>query len=160
MLQGATSRHEDNTHCYTMSWPRLRTTLPVIRLLKKLSTPHSLHQQHPRAHPFLFSRNLIPVTSIPPFPIQVGVEGLRTRSFTSTSSNSVRHSKSDDRHRRAFVIVNRPYVGTADDESARGNRKRGPFLPLRASGVVDAFVTTIVGVGISESCDRERIEGE
>jgi hypothetical protein len=39
-----------------------------------------------------------------------------------------------------------------DDDLPRKDRKANPFLPFQASSFVDAFVTTIVGVGISESC--------
>lgn len=39
-----------------------------------------------------------------------------------------------------------------DDELPRKDRRANPFLPFQASSFVDALVTTIVGVGISESC--------
>ena len=79
---------------------------------------------------------------------------LQTRPFVSTSRNPVRHPRSGD-HQRA--IVNRPLVGTTDDDSPRKGRKANPFLPFRASSFVDAFVTTIVGVGISELHKHERV---
>ena len=39
-----------------------------------------------------------------------------------------------------------------DHELPRKDRRANPFLPFQASSFVDALVTTIVGVGISESC--------
>lgn len=157
------------THPFTTTMLRSapRITRPAIRLLadlkpsQKLAQPNarSLHQQHPLVHPFLVSRNLISAasTSIPTSQLsnQGGVEALQTRSFTSTSSNSTRHPRSDDLRRR--TVVNRPLVGMTDDDLPRKDRKANPFLPFQASSFVDAFVTTIVGVGISELCKYERI---
>ena len=135
-----------------------RTTRPTVRLLadQKLSHKSTLPKarflyQHPVIHPCSVSRNLTPTTSTPAstsrFPTRTAIEGLQTRSFTSTSSNSARHLRSEDRHR---VVVNRPLVGVTHDDLPRKDRRANPFLPFQASSFVDAFVTTIVGVGISE----------
>ena len=144
-----------------------RITRPTVRLLADQKLPHSsalpnarsLHQR-PVVHPILISRNLTPFASTSAstsrLPTQTAIEGLQTRSFASTSRNSARHLRSDDRHRGG--VVNRPLVGTSHDDLPRKNRKANPFLPFQASSFVDAFVTTIVGVGISESCKHKRIE--
>jgi len=138
-----------------------RITRPTVRLLADQTLSHnstlpntrSLYQ-HPAIHPFLVSRNLTPTastsTSASRPPTQTAVKGLQARSFASTSKNSARHIRSDDRHRGG--VVNRPLVGITDDDLPRKGRKANPFLPFQASSFVDAFVTTIVGVGISELC--------
>ena len=149
--------------------PRIsRSTVRLLadpKLSQKSALPNarSLHQQRTLVHPCRISRDPISVTStsasIPRLPTQ-GVEGLQTRSFASTGKNSARHTRSDDRHRRA---VNRPLVGMTDGDLPRKNRRANPFLPFQASSFVDAFVTTIVGVGISKSgkCERwSRTEAE
>jgi hypothetical protein len=140
-----------------------RISRSTVRLLadpkpsQKSALPNarSLHQRT-LVHPCRISRNPVSVAStsasIPRLPTR-GVEGLQTRSFASTSKNSARHTRSDDRHRR---VVNRPLVGTTDGDLPRKNRRANPFLPFQTSSFVDAFVTTIVGVGISESCKYER----
>jgi hypothetical protein len=141
-----------------------RISRSTVRLLadpkpsQKSALPNarSLHQQRTLVHPCRFSRNPVSVAStsasIPRLPTR-GVEGLQTRSFASTSKNSARYTRSDDRHRR---VVNRPLVGTTDGDLPRKNRRANPFLPFQTSSFVDAFVTTIVGVGISESGKYER----
>jgi len=138
-----------------------RITRPTVRLLADQKLPHnstlpntrSLYQR-PVVHPFLVSRNLTPTASASRLPTRMAVEGLQTRPFASTSRNSARHLRSDDRHRG---VVNRPLVGIVRDDLPRKDRKANPFLPFQASSFVDAFVTTIVGVGISESCKHKRI---
>lgn len=67
---------------------------------------------------------------------------LLVRRFTSTSRISARHLRSGDRKKAA-------YVGTTGDDSPR---KVDPSLPFQAPSLRDAFVTTVVSVGISESC--------
>jgi len=144
------------------SAPRL--TRPTVRLLADQKLSHkstqpnacSLYQQRPVVHPFLISRNLTPAASTSRLPTQAAVRGLQTRLFASTSSNSARHLRSDDRHRGA--VVNRPLVGITHDDLPRKDRKANPFLPFQASSFVDAFITTIVGVGISKLYKYERIE--
>ena len=145
--------------------PAPRTTRSAVRLLadskvsQKLTPPNarSLHCQYPS----LISRNPASAASTSAStsrPLtQAGVEGLQTRSFTSTSSNFLRHPRSGD-HRRA--TVNRPSVDSTHDDLPRKARKANPFLPFQASSFVDAFVTTIVGVGISESCQYGRVGSE
>ena len=145
----------------TMLRPAPHITRSVIRLLadprpsrkSTLPTARSLHHQ-PFIHPSLVSRNSIPAASVSAsssrFPTQDGFEGPQTRSFTSTSRNSARYLRSDDRHRKA--TIRRPFVGITDDDLPRKDRRANPFLPFQASSLVDALVTTIVGVGISESC--------
>ena len=137
-----------------------RITSPAFRLLadpklsqkSTLPTARSLHQ-HPFLHSFLVSRNLISAT---PATLRLSTQGsvgvFLARSFASTNSNFTRHLRSDDRRR---VVVNRPLVGMTNDDLPRKNRKVNPFLPFQASSFVDAFITTIVGVGISKSCRCE-----
>ena len=144
-----------------------RITRPTVRLLADQKFSHnstllntrSLYQR-PAVHPSLVSRNLTPTvstsTSASRPPTQTVTEGLQARPFASTSRNSTRHLRSDDRHRRG--VVNRPLVGTVHGDLPRKNRKANPFLPFQASSFVDAFVTTIVGVGISELCKHKHIE--
>jgi len=147
--------------------PAPRITRSAVRLLadsklpQKLTLPNtrSLYQQHSLVHPFLVSRN--PTSSASTFaPVsrlsaREGVWGPQTRGFTSTSKSSARH-RSDDRYRRA--ALSRALVGTAGDDLPRKSRRANPFLPFQASSFVDAFVTTIVGVGISESCKCEGVD--
>jgi len=141
--------------------PAPRATRSTIRLLADpkpsqnltLRNARSLHQC-PLVHPSLVLRNQIPdasnFTQSLRLPAWGGVGGLQTRSFASTSRNSARYLRSDDRHRRG--AGNRPLVGITNDDLPRKDRKANPFLPFQASSFVDALVTTIVGVGISESC--------
>lgn len=154
MLKGARPGHEDNTPFSTMLW----RMLPAVRLLsladpKKLALPNSLslYQQYPRAHPCPVSRTLIPAASISQLPAQVNVGGLRARSFTSTSSNSIRRPRS---------ASNRPFLGIAGGHSARRGGAASHFLSFRASGPMGAFITAFVGVSTSESRDHERVELE
>jgi len=141
-------------------WPAPHITRSAVRLLadprpsQKLTLPtaRSLHQ-HPLIHPSLVSRSPISGASVfasgSRFLTQEGVKGLQTRSFTSTNRNSARYLRSDDRHQKA--AIKRPLVGVTDDDLPRKDRRANPFLPFQASSLVDALVTTIVGVGISES---------
>ena len=140
--------------------PVPRMTRPAFRLLvdqklsQELTLPGArvLHQR-PLVHPLLVSRNLTSTASTfvstSQLPTRGSVEVPQARSFTSTSTNFVRDLRSDDRRRG---VVNRPLVGVTDDDLPRKDRKANPFLPFQASSFVDAFVTTVVGVGISESC--------
>ena len=142
--------------------PASRITRSAVRLLadpkffQNLTLPHvrSLHQ-HPPTHLPLFSRN--PTSAASFFasasrcPTQGGIEEPQTRSLTSTSRSSTRHLRSDVRYRN--VPINQPPVGSrTDGDLPRKDRKANPFLPFQATSFLDAFVTTIVGVGISESC--------
>ena len=140
--------------------PAPRITRSAVRLLadskpsQNLTLPNTRFLcQYPLVRPSIVFRNPASAASIPAptsrLPTQGGVEGLQMRPFTSTSRNSVRHLRSDDRHRKA--AVNRPLVGMTDDDLPRKDRKANPFLPFQSSSFVDAFVTTIVGVGLSES---------
>lgn len=139
--------------------PAPRITRSAVRLLadskpsRNLTLPNARPLcQYSIVHPSLVSRNPISAAPIPAptlrLPTQGGVEGLQTRSFASTSRNPARHLRSDDRHRKA--TVNRPLVAMADDDLPRKDRRANPFLPFQASSFVDALVTTIVGVAISE----------
>lgn len=140
--------------------PAPRITRSATRLLADSKPPQnatipnsrSLHQRL-LVHPSVVQRNTISVGSIPATLSRAQtrghVEGLQTRSFTSTSRRSARHLRSDDRHGR--TLASRPLVGMSDGDLRRKDRKANPFLPFQASSFVDAFVTTIVGVGISES---------
>ena len=140
--------------------PALRVTRSAIRLLadskppRNLTLPNarSLHQR-PIVHPSVVQRN---TTSVGPIPATLSraqtrghIQGLQTRSFASGSRRPARHLRSDNRHGR--TVASRPLVGMSDDDLPRKDRKANPFLPFQASSFVDAFVTTIVGVGISES---------
>jgi len=141
--------------------PAPRITRSAVRLLAdskpswNLTLPNARPLcQYPIVHPSLVLRNPISAAPIPAptlrLPTQGAVEGLQTRSFASTSRNSARHLRSDNRYGKA--TVNRPLVGMTDDDLPRKDRRANPFLPFQASSFVDALVTTIVGVGISESC--------
>ena len=141
--------------------PASRITRSVVRLLadqkpsQNLTLPnvHSLHQ-HPPTHFPLVSRNPTSAASFfasaSRYPTQGGIEELQTRSFTSTSRSSTRHLRSDVRYRNA--AVNRFLVGRTDGDLPRKDRKTNPFLPFQTTSFVDAFVTTVVGFGLSESC--------
>ena len=141
--------------------PALHTTRSAVCLLanakpsQKFNLPNvrSLHHYPLVCDPSLLSRNPVPTTLVTPSILRLSthrsVEGLRSRSFASVKKNSTRNLRSDGRHRRA--AIDRPPVGMTDDNLPREDRKANPFLPLRASNFVDAFVTTIAGVGLSES---------
>ena len=155
------TRHRTRPLTTIMLRPAPRITRSTTRLLadskpcQNLTLPNARSLcQYPLVHPSLVLRNPISAASIPApalrHPTQGGVEGLQTRSFASTSRNSARHLRSDDRRRKA--AVSRPFAGMTDDDLPRKDRKANPFLPFQASSFLDAFVTTIVGVGISESC--------
>jgi hypothetical protein len=140
--------------------PAPRVTRSAIRLLGDSKLPQnstlpnarSLHQRT-SVHPSVVQRNTISVgpipATLPRAQTRGHIEGLQTRSLASASRRSARYSRSDDRNGR--TVVSRPLVGTSDDDLPRKDRKANPFLPFQASSFVDAFVTTIVGVGISES---------
>lgn len=140
--------------------PAPRVARSAVRLLADSKFPQTLTPpnarslcQYPHVHPSLVLRNPTSAASISAptlrLTAQGGVEGFQTRSFASTSGNSARY-RSDDRHRKP--VRSRPLVGMTDDELPRKDRRANPFLPFQASSFVDALVTTIVGVGISESC--------
>ena len=141
--------------------PALCTTRSAVRLLadskpsQKFNLPNvrSLHHYPLVRDPSLLSRNPVPAAlvtaSVSRLSTQRSVEGLRSRPFASVSKNSTRNLRSDGRHRRA--AVDRPLVSMTEDDLPRKDRKANPFLPFQASSFVDAFVTTIVGVGLSES---------
>ena len=130
-----------------------RTTRSAVRLL----TPQKLTRLNTSSrHQFLGSSSSLPLqdqifaasTSVP-------TSLLQTRHFTSKSRNSSRHLRSGDLRRTA--TVNERPAGVSDDDLPRKSRRANPFLPFQASSFVDAFVTTIVGVGISESCRFGRV---
>ena len=136
-----------------------RATRSAVRLLADSRPSRNLTPPNARSphqcllvHPSLVLRNQIPAVSVSAQtlrpPTQGGVEGPQTRSFMSTSRNSARYLRSDDRHQKA--IGKRPLVGMTDDDLPRKDRKTNPFLPFQASSFVDAFVTTMVGVSISK----------
>lgn len=145
----------------TMLRPALHITRSAVRPLanprhsQKLTLPNarSLHQHLPTC-PTLVSQNLVSAASIfgsgPRFSIREGIEGLQTRSLTSTSRNSARYLRSDDRRRKA--ADKRPLVSNIDDDLPGKDRKAYLLLPFRAASFADALTTTIVGVGMSESC--------
>ena len=144
-----------------MLWPALRVTRPaaIRRLLpdskppqnSTLPNPRSLHHR-PLFRPSVVQRNTISIGSIPATlsraQIRGHIQGLQARSFASASRRSARHLQSDDRQGRS--VVSRLLVGTSSGDSPRKGRKGNPFLPFQMT-FVDAFVTTIAGVGISES---------
>ena len=136
-------------------------TRSAVRLLanprpQKFTLPNalSLHRYPLTCHSSHISRN--PISTISIFSpssrslIHEGIRGLQTRSLTSTSRNSARHLRSEDRHRKA--AENRPPASTIDDDLQRKDGKANPLLPFQTATLVDALTTTIIGVGISESC--------
>ena len=152
--QGARRTHPFAT---TMFRSASRETRSAIRLLgdsktsqnlRRLNTS-SLRRQHLLLNSSLTFRDQISIAST-----SVPTSRLQSRQFTSPSRNSTRHFRSGDRLRKA-TLDERP-AGTANDDLPRKARKANPFLPFQASSFVDAFVTTIVGVGISEFCRYKR----
>ena len=135
-------------HSFTTTMLRLalRTTRSAVRQLTDSKTPRkptllntwSLYQQHPPIYSSLTLQNQIFAanTSVPTLRLQ-------KRQFTTTCRNSARYLRSGDRPKKS------------NGDLPRRARKANIFLPFQASSFVDAFVTTIVGVGISESCGYE-----
>lgn len=129
-----------------------RTTRSAVRLLEgsktsqKLAPPDtsSLRQQHLLLDSSLNSQGRVFVAST-----SVPTSRLQTRQFTSTSRNFSRRIRSGDRHQSA-AFTNERLVGATDDDLPRKSRKANPFLPFQSSSFVDAFVTTIVGIGMSK----------
>ena len=151
------------THRFTTTMLRQapRTTRSAVRLLtglkpsQKPARPNArfLHKRHP-----LFDSPLVLQNPIPAASTLTSTSRPWTRPFASTSRNSVRHPRSGD-HRRATISITQPLrAGTTDDDDLpRKGRKANPFLPFQASSFLDAFVTTIVGVGISELYKHEGV---
>ena len=150
--RGAKRSHPFTT---TMLRQAYRSTRSAIRLLADsksfqtlvLQNSRSLHE-HTFVNPSLISQNKISAA-----PASVSIPGLQTRPFTSASRSSARYLRSNDRHRK--VAVNPHLVDPTNDDLPKKGREGNPFLPFQASSFVDAFATTIVGVGVSESNKHE-----
>ena len=155
---GRDGRGAKRTHPFTttMLRPACRTTRSAVRLLadSKPSQTLMLQKSRPLHEHTLVNPSLVSQNDISATPASVSIPRLQTRPFTSASRSSARHLRSDDRHRKA--AVNPHLVDPTNDDLPRKGRKANPFLPFQASSFVDAFVTTIVGVGISESNKHER----
>ena len=150
--RGAKRTHPFTT---TMLRPAYRPTRSAVRLLADSKSSQTLMLQSSRSlhEHTLVNLSLISQNEISAAPASVSIPRLQTRPFTLASRSSARHLRSNDRHRK--VAVNPHLVDPTNDDLPRKGRKGNPFLPFQASSFVDAFATTIVSVGVSESNKHE-----